>query len=55
MSHLEGLIASYLSAFVEEYDSTSLSIGIWQGHIKLTNLKLKPQAFDARDDEAVVQ
>jgi hypothetical protein len=49
-SHLEGLLASYLSAFVEEYDSTSLSIGIWQGHIKLTNLKLKPQAFDAMDD-----
>ena len=49
-AHLESLIASYLSAFVEEYDSTSLSIGIWQGHIKLTNLKLKPLSLDARDD-----
>jgi hypothetical protein len=49
-SHLEGLIASYLSAFVEDYDSSSLSIGIWQGHITLKNLKLKPHAFDVRDD-----
>ena len=49
-SHLESLLASYLSEFVEEHDSTSLSFGIWQGHIKLTNLKLKPQVFDVGDN-----
>ncbi|KAK9457717.1 hypothetical protein V1511DRAFT_185294 [Dipodascopsis uninucleata] len=47
---LEGLVASllnrFLGAYVKNFDSKQLNIGIWSGDVKLRKLELKREALD---------
>ena len=44
-SYLESLIASQLEVYIEDFDSHVLSLGLWSGQIKLSDLRLKQQVF----------
>jgi vacuolar protein sorting-associated protein 13A/C len=50
---LESLVANILNrtlgAYVENFDSNQLNIGIWSGDVTLNNLKLKPESLDTLD------
>ena len=50
---LESLVANILNrtlgAYVENFDSNQLNIGIWSGDVTLNNLKLKPESLDSLD------
>ncbi|SCU93408.1 LADA_0G02938g1_1 [Lachancea dasiensis] len=44
-----GLLNRFLGAYVENFDSKQLNVGIWSGDVKLRNLKLKKESLDALD------
>ncbi|SCV00936.1 LANO_0F09296g1_1 [Lachancea nothofagi CBS 11611] len=44
-----GLLNRFLGAYVENFDSKQLNVGIWSGDVKLKNLKLKKESLDALD------
>ncbi|SCU96025.1 LAMI_0F04874g1_1 [Lachancea mirantina] len=44
-----GLLNRVLGAYVENFDSTQLNVGIWSGDVKLRNLKLRKESLDALD------
>lgn len=50
---LESLVANILNrtlgAYVENFDSNQLNIGIWSGDVTLNNLKLKSESLDKLD------
>ncbi|CEP60565.1 membrane morphogenesis protein VPS13 LALA0_S01e13828g [Lachancea lanzarotensis] len=42
-----GLLNRFLGAYVENFDSKQLNVGIWSGDVKLKNLQLKRESLDA--------
>ncbi|SCU84871.1 LAFA_0D12530g1_1 [Lachancea sp. 'fantastica'] len=44
-----GLLNRFLGAYVENFDSKQLNVGIWSGDVKLKNLQLKKESLDALD------
>ncbi|OBA21906.1 vacuolar protein sorting-associated protein 13 [Metschnikowia bicuspidata var. bicuspidata NRRL YB-4993] len=40
------LINRFLGAYIENFDSKSLNIGIWSGDVRLKNLRLKKESLD---------
>ena len=45
-AYIESLLNEALEQFVEEFHSTSLKVGLWEGDVKLLNLILKRRRFD---------
>ena len=45
-AYIESLLNEALEQFVEEFHSTSLNVGLWEGDVKLLNLILKRRRFD---------
>lgn len=47
---LESLAATLLNrllgSYIENFDPTQLNVGIWDGNVKLKNLKLRKDCFD---------
>ena len=43
---VEGLISEHLKTYIENYDRKQLSIGLWNGQVKLKNIMLKQSNFD---------
>ncbi|ODV94409.1 hypothetical protein PACTADRAFT_18111 [Pachysolen tannophilus NRRL Y-2460] len=41
-----GLLNRFLGAYVENFDPKQLNIGIWNGDVKLKNLRLKKESLD---------
>jgi vacuolar protein sorting-associated protein 13A/C len=46
-SVVANLLNKYLKDYVDNFDPTTLNIGVWSGDINLSNLSLKSSAFDA--------
>lgn len=40
------LLNRLLGAYIENFDSKQLNIGIWSGDVRLKNLKLKKESLD---------
>ncbi|KAI3405553.2 VPS13 [Candida oxycetoniae] len=45
-SLVANLLNRFLGAYLENFDSKQLNIGIWGGDVKLTNLRLKKESLD---------
>lgn len=41
-----GLLNRFLSAYIDNLDTSQLNVGIWSGDVKLKNLKLRKSALD---------
>ena len=46
-SVIAGLIKKFLSPFVDESTATQLNVFAWSGQVSLSNIQIKPNAFDA--------
>ncbi|GAA5827080.1 hypothetical protein JCM11251_002234 [Rhodosporidiobolus azoricus] len=45
-SVVSGVLNRFLSAYVENLNTSQLNVGIWSGDVKLRNLRLKKEALD---------
>lgn len=43
---ITSLMKSYLSPFIDEFNADQLSLFGWSGEVTLSNVNLKPNAFD---------
>lgn len=48
-SLVSALLNRFLGAYVENFDPTQLNVGIWNGDVKLRNLRLRKDSLDALD------
>lgn len=48
-SLVSALLNKFLGAYIENFDPTQLNVGIWNGDVKLKNLRLRKDALDALD------
>jgi vacuolar protein sorting-associated protein 13A/C len=42
---VSSFLTSYMQQYVESFDANQLRVGVWQGCINLTNLKVRPDAI----------